>query len=137
MAKESITEEQAQTALLENAKRVKESDIQKLLDRKDELDDKIKGVPSSFEKMINQIGLLFEMIVDFWEEEYREIPWFSIAMAVGALVYFLSPIDLIPDFIPIIGYVDDAAVILMAVKAIQSDLKAYCHFKGYDLEKYF
>jgi uncharacterized membrane protein YkvA (DUF1232 family) len=40
------------------------------------------------------------------------------AIAVGALVYFLNPIDLIPDNIPVVGYLDDLAVLTLAVGAL-------------------
>lgn len=41
---------------------------------------------------------------------YREVPWNIIATIGGTLLYMLSPIDLILDVIPFIGYLDDAAV---------------------------
>lgn len=49
-----------------------------------------------------------------------EVPMTTKAMLAGALLYFLAPIDLIPDFIAGIGYLDDAAVVASALKAAQS-----------------
>lgn len=46
-------------------------------------------------------------------------------LIAGALLYFLSPIDFIPDSIPGIGYVDDAAVVLACLKLVQSDVDEY------------
>jgi uncharacterized membrane protein YkvA (DUF1232 family) len=54
--------------------------------------------------------------------EYRAVPWKSVVLTVGALLYFVSPADLIPDFIPVLGYLDDAAVVAYVVRAIRSDL---------------
>ena len=55
-------------------------------------------------------------------------PWYAKAVAMAVAVYALSPIDLIPDFIPVLGYVDDAVIvpagILLAVKLIPDDLMA-------------
>jgi uncharacterized membrane protein YkvA (DUF1232 family) len=45
------------------------------------------------------------------------------AVLVGAIVYFVMPDDLIPDFLPIIGYADDAAVLGAAVKLMSSHIK--------------
>jgi uncharacterized membrane protein YkvA (DUF1232 family) len=42
------------------------------------------------------------------------------AIAVGALIYFISPIDLIPDHIPVVGYLDDLAVLSLAVNSLTS-----------------
>ena len=118
-------------------KNVKKKDVEKLLGKKTEFDKKIADVPGKFKKMINQAKLLFEMIGDYWHKRYTEVPWGTVAIATFAIVYLLSPIDLIPDFIPVIGYVDDAVVMALAIKSIQDDLKDYCKFKGYNSAQYF
>lgn len=38
-------------------------------------------------------------------------PWYAKAVGLGVVAYALSPIDLIPDFIPIVGYLDDAVLV--------------------------
>ena len=54
------------------------------------------------------------------------VPWYAKAIAVAAAAYALSPIDLIPDFIPVIGYLDELIVlpllIVMAVRLIPDDV---------------
>lgn len=54
------------------------------------------------------------------------VPWYAKAVAVVVTAYALSPIDLIPDFIPVIGYVDDVVIIplgiLLALKLIPPEL---------------
>jgi uncharacterized membrane protein YkvA (DUF1232 family) len=56
------------------------------------------------------------------------VPWYAKAAAGAVAAYALSPIDLIPDFVPVVGYLDDLIVlplgILLAVKLIPSDLMA-------------
>ena len=55
-------------------------------------------------------------------------PWAAKALAFGVAAYALSPIDLIPDFIPVLGYLDDLLIvplgILLAVKLIPADVMA-------------
>ncbi len=55
-------------------------------------------------------------------------PWFAKALAVGVAAYALSPIDLIPDFIPVLGYLDDVVIvplgILAAVKLVPPQVMA-------------
>lgn len=55
-------------------------------------------------------------------------PWFAKAMAAAVAAYALSPIDLIPDFIPVLGYLDDLLIlpigILLVVRMIPADLMA-------------
>lgn len=54
------------------------------------------------------------------------VPWYAKLVAVAVVAYALSPIDLIPDFIPVLGYLDDAVIvpagILLAVKLVPADL---------------
>ena len=54
------------------------------------------------------------------------VPWLAKVVAVGVVTYALSPIDLIPDFIPVLGYLDDAILvplgILLAVRLVPGDV---------------
>jgi uncharacterized membrane protein YkvA (DUF1232 family) len=56
------------------------------------------------------------------------VPWYAKAVALGVAAYALSPIDLIPDFIPVLGYLDDIVIvplgILLAVRLIPADILA-------------
>lgn len=55
-------------------------------------------------------------------------PWYAKALALGIAAYALSPIDLIPDFIPVLGYLDDAILlplaIMLAVRLVPPDVMA-------------
>ena len=46
------------------------------------------------------------------------LPWYSKALAVAVAVYALSPIDLIPDFIPVLGYLDDLLIVPLGILAV-------------------
>ena len=54
-----------------------------------------------------------------------EVAWAKKATAVGSLVYLVSPLDAIPDFIPGGGLLDDVAVILFVVQMLAGSLKSY------------
>lgn len=70
-------------------------------------------------KIWEDVQLLWKMVRD------PHAPWQGKAIAIGALVYLVSPIDVIPDFVPIVGLTDDVGVILAAVAKLGSDLKRY------------
>ena len=59
-----------------------------------------------------------------------QTPWYAKALGVFVVAYALSPIDLIPDFIPVLGYVDDVlllpALIWLAIKLLPPDVLASC-----------
>ena len=79
-----------------------------------------------------QILLLYDMLRDWWNKSYP-LPWKTAAAITAALLYFVNPFDIVPDFIPVIGYLDDAVVIGACLKVIQSDLRAYAASKGLSL----
>ena len=56
---------------------------------------------------------------------YKKLPVGTIAAIVGTLLYVLSPVDLIPDFIPGIGYLDDAAVLALCLNFTRFDVEEY------------
>jgi uncharacterized membrane protein YkvA (DUF1232 family) len=68
---------------------------------------------------------LLRLLQAYNRHEYTDIPWGSIVMVVVAIIYFVSPIDLIPDFIPVAGYVDDAAVIAFVLRQVRGDLDKF------------
>lgn len=73
----------------------------------------------------NSLKALIRMFQAYMRREYTKVPWGSIVLVVIAIIYFVSPIDLIFDWLPLAGFVDDAAVIGFVIKAIQNDLNAF------------
>ncbi len=62
------------------------------------------------------------------------VPWYAKALAIGVAAYALSPIDLIPDFIPVIGYLDDLIIVPLGVWIVASlipdEVMAECRAKA-------
>jgi uncharacterized membrane protein YkvA (DUF1232 family) len=56
---------------------------------------------------------------------YRRLPRRSLVAVVAALLYFLDPLDAIPDFIPVVGLVDDAAVLAWVASRVRRDLDEF------------
>jgi len=54
-----------------------------------------------------------------------KVPWYRKGVAIGALAYFILPIDAIPDFVPVVGYLDDAGILTAAVAYYASELSPY------------
>ena len=76
-------------------------------------------------KYLSDIPVLISLVKAYIEKKYTAIPIGSIIAIVSALIYFLSPIDLIPDIIPGLGLIDDAAVIAFAYKFVHDDVAEY------------
>ena len=101
----------------------------------DEAELKMSKVPVFGEDLRNVI-VMIEMILSYIKKEYRDIPKCSIISMLAAITYFLSPIDLVPDCIPVLGYIDDVAVIKLVLSlGIKGDVQKYkewrkCHEKN-------
>jgi uncharacterized membrane protein YkvA (DUF1232 family) len=86
--------------------------------------------PSSLLKVWNDIKLMISLITDYTKGNYKDVPWNVIAAVTVAVIYFISPIDVIPDFIPVVGYLDDLAVLKLALEFANDDLIAYKEWKN-------
>ncbi len=88
-----------------------------------------KAKTGALKKKFAKVKLLLLAVKDYANGSYREIPWGTIAAIVGALFYIFVPFDLIPDWIPLGGLTDDAAVLALAWSMIQEDIKLYAKWK--------
>lgn|SRR5688572_24497549 len=57
--------------------------------------------------------------------QYREVPWKTMVMIVAALAYFVMPIDLLPDLMPITGLTDDVAVLVAVYNAVSVEVDKF------------
>ena len=78
---------------------------------------------------LEKIKTLMRMLRAYINGEYREIPWKSLIMIIGSLLYFLMPLDLIPDFIPITGLADDISIVLLVFSSINEDIEAFLEYE--------
>lgn len=127
--KKGINETQAEEALGEFADKVGEEDVKETLGKEGEIKNLFKRV-EVLAKYCNDLCEIFELLRDRVAGDYRETPWTTIAALTGALIYVLSPIDMILDVIPLVGFLDDALVIGLAVKLAQPDLEKYRVWKA-------
>ena len=100
-----------------------EDDAQKVMDNQ----EKIEKIASNdtLHKYLADIKLYFQMLGDVFTGKYKKVPVGTIAAIVGTLLYVLSPIDFIPDFIPVVGYLDDAAMLAVCLNFTRFDVEEY------------
>ncbi len=106
-----------------------EKDVDRIIEEEQKIISKFES-KGKLQRYMDDAKLLFNMVRDYASGNYREIPFNIIAAIGGALLYVLSPIDLIPDFLPVIGYLDDAAVIAFCLNLTERDLAAYKAWKN-------
>jgi uncharacterized membrane protein YkvA (DUF1232 family) len=97
----------------------------------------LRAAPDRMRLAANQLELCIELISDMRTGRYREISWPKALVLSGAILYSVSPMDVIPDTVPALGAIDDAIVLAVAVNLVREELVTYCTLRGYDPEKYF
>ncbi|MDF4647327.1 YkvA family protein [Vibrio parahaemolyticus] len=124
-------EEKARKQFYEDIKDVDDADVEYASKKGNKkLDQLDNNPPGALSKLWNDIKLMVNLITDYVKGDYTEVPWRVIAAITGAIVYFVSPIDVIPDFIPVVGYLDDALVIKLALDLASEDLIEYKRWKA-------
>ena len=62
--------------------------------------------------------------------DYQSVPWKTIVLSLATVIYFLNPFDVAPDFIPGIGYLDDAVVLGFVVNSIKKELDKFLRWES-------
>ncbi len=109
-----------QAAFKQTVKGINPADEQRILSECKEAENKAKKRGASHE-LLDQIGMLWQML---WSPDY-EISWSIKSWILGGLAYFICPVDLIPDAIPALGYVDDLAVVGWICTLLSEEIDTY------------
>lgn len=125
--KTKITEEEAKKEYEKGFKEAK-----KLLANPDKLETFLQKLERKL-KVIPVVGTTFaivpamiSLVRSYVKKEYTEVPLGTVVGIISALIYILSPIDLVPDVVPGAGYLDDAAILIACLKAgAEDDIKDY------------
>lgn len=80
---------------------------------------------SKLSKLGQNLRLFLRMVKAYATGAYKDAPWKSIVAIVAGIIYFLMPIDLVPDFIPFTGFIDDFTVVMLISNAFQQDLENF------------
>ncbi|MBS1493460.1 MAG: DUF1232 domain-containing protein [Bacteroidetes bacterium] len=138
MTENTLDEIKIYDELRKKSSNVSNKDVNKILRTEDNVKKRSDKLNKNvFGKLLNQLSLSYEMIKDYKTKRYVDIPWRTIALIVGAVLYFINPFDIIPDILPVIGFTDDAVAFAAVFRSVQGDLLRYCEWKGYDPDKYF
>ena len=61
--------------------------------------------------------------------KYREVPWKTVMTILAAIIYFLNPLDLVPDFIPLMGLTDDFGVLIWVYNSVQGEINKFLEWE--------
>ncbi len=112
----------------DGAQNVTQKDIQKVISRSEELQRKFSA-KGPLARFVEDGKLLIAIVKDYWAGAYRQVPYGVIASSVFTLIYVLNPFDMVPDVLPLIGQLDDVAVMGACLLLIEHDLQTYKDWK--------
>ncbi len=81
------------------------------------------------EDVWKDLQTLFRLLSAWKNGDYDILPLQSIIFALASVVYFVNPFDIIPDFLPLGGYLDDATVLSFVLKSIKSDINQFLEWE--------
>jgi len=132
MTNRPITESQVRSALARDEKQAEQL-FGKTRETGRLLHDAVRKSERNRNKLLSMwrdLSALLRLLRAWKNKTYTKLPKKTIIMAIAALIYFVDPFDLIPDVIPMIGYIDDAAVMGLVVAAIRDDLEKFQEWEG-------
>ena len=101
------------------------SKLDRMLSNTKEKLDEIHLEDTKVFKLGERVKVIVRMLRAYVNGSYKETPWKTILTFVAGLIYFLMPIDLIPDFIPVTGFIDDFTVVMLISGAFQQDIQEF------------
>ena len=87
------------------AEQIQENDIETVVENSERIESTISK-SNRFDSVLSEAKLMLSLINDYRSKKYAKVPWFTIAAVVSTLLYILNPMDIIPDYIPFVGFVD-------------------------------
>lgn len=116
-----MNNEKLQSALDEQANNITPADEKKIKLKFPEKHRKLSDSHPFIRKMLHKLKVFYRMVFDrsyHFSQKNRYI-------VLGALLYFIIPFDLLSDFIPVFGYIDDAMIVKLAWKSVQEEVDKY------------
>lgn len=103
---------------------VTDRDVERVVREADAIESRFHR-DGPLERLLDDGRLLLHLVRDAWSGSYRRVPRWTLSAAVFTLLYVLNPLDLVPDALPVVGALDDAAVVSLALLLMEQDLLAY------------
>jgi len=73
----------------------------------------------------------FGRLLKAWASgRYRIMPWLSLFVLLLVAAYAINPFDFIPDWLPVIGVIDDAAMVTFLVRSLRKDIEKFREWEG-------
>lgn len=98
--------------------------------------DKVAGKKEKVFSLLKKVGehaedfkLCWALLMDYKAGRYKTVPWKLIAGIIFAFIYLLSPLDVIPDVIPVLGFTDDVSVFGLVLAGFAKEIQDYKNWR--------
>ena len=83
----------------------------------------------TLKNVIRHVSVFIRILKDYSSGYYPYLPWKSFLSIVGVILYFVNPFDVVPDFIPGIGLLDDITLLAWVYKNIENEVEEYLEWE--------
>lgn len=105
-------------------------ELRNVLDKLNAKLEATEGDDTLKDKMINYLKLIGRMLSNTISGAYTDVPWQTLVMILAGLLYFIAPLDALPDFIPVAGLLDDATILVWLGRCFREDLDQYKNWEA-------
>lgn len=110
------------------AEDITEVDLDTVVDQAEAIEERFQG-SGPLQRLLEDGRLLLGLVRDARHGRYRKVPVWTLSAVGFTLLYVLNPFDLVPDALPLLGLLDDAAVVSACLSLVEQDLRAYRKWK--------
>ena len=97
--------------------------------------DRVEGKGKAGREVRGKVFVLARLLRAVASGRYRALPWKAAASIVSAVLYFVNPADIIPDFVPFTGLLDDFSILVWTYNAVQDELEKFLEWERHELSK--
>ena len=106
------------------AERVTRDDVGETVEKEREASERV-AESNILKRYWRDVKTAFALLRDWYKGVYNEVPFHMVSAITAALIYLISPLDIVPDCIPFAGLIDDALVLAAVFAMSRKDLDAY------------
>lgn len=87
--------------------------------------DRMTNHSTALSAVWSDLQAMLRLLLQWATRSYQQVSWTPLVVIVGALLYFITPLDAIPDALGAFGFMDDVTVIGTAVQSVRGELKRF------------
>ena len=110
------------------------SNPKKVSDLLEEAQRKAEKNRDRISEALDGLQSLSRLIKAWMQGKYTTVPWRTVVLSIAAILYFVNPLDVIPDLLPAFGFLDDAGVLAFVLQSIRKDIDRFLDWERINLK---